>query len=363
MTRAPVLLIEYLDGVGAAPEDGRLRAAALARAGFTARTLAIAPPAPASPGGIPFGPDESTGAPITAWRDGPTAVREALAAQAFELAIVVSAMPGGEAIARWLPAQLPALWWPGGLASATPRRHLPWTAYRALTTLGANGGPRVRVNGQGRDAECAALDWAVLDDSALARRHHSLWDGDYLLVPAPLAGDSGEELIRAFATVARDHDSFDLVVLSGPQPAFERIARGLGIGMRVHFVGEATREAEWTWLKPAAAAVIAGPGPIAAGLVMRALACGCPVLGAGANGVGHALDAWLADHGVAFGHGGSTLASLTRILDRPHDFELAVERGRRMSATHNVAPLGDRLAAALPEPTGRPIAAPQRKAA
>jgi hypothetical protein len=363
VTRAPVLLIEYLDGVGAAPEDGRLRAAALARAGFTARTLAIAPPPPTSSRNTRCAPAGSAGDPVTAWRDGPSAVREALAAHSFDLAIVVSAMPGGEAIARWLPAQLPALWWPGGLATAAPRRHLPWTAHRALSALGERDGVRIHENGHGRDADRVALDWAVLDDSALARRHHSLWDGDYLLVPAPLTGESGEDLIRAFAAVARDHDSFDLVVLAGAQPGFERIARGLGVGMRVHFVGEATREAEWSWLKPAAAAVIAGPGPIAAGLVMRALACGCPVLGAGVNGVGHTLDAWLADHGVDFGRGGSTLASLTRILDHPADLAQAMERGRRESATHHVAPLGDRLSVALPEPAVRAITGPRRKAA
>lgn len=363
MTRAPVLLIEHLDGVGAAPEDGRLRAAALARAGFTARMLAIAPPLPASSKGARCALSGCAGEPVAAWRDGPSAVREALAGRAYELAIIVSATPGRDEIARWLPAQLPARWWPGGLATAGTPRRLPWTAHRALPALAGQEGVRIHADGQGRDADRAALDWAVLDGSALARRHHPLWDGDYLLAPAPLAGDSGEDVIRAFAAAARDHDSLDLVVLAGPQPAFERIARGLGVGMRVHFVGEATREAEWAWLKPAAAAVIAGPGPITAGLVMRALACGCPVLGAGAGGVGHALEAWLADHGAAFAHGGSTLASLTRILDRPADLEKALERGRRESAAHYVVPLGERLSVALPRPAARPVAGPRDQAA
>jgi hypothetical protein len=363
VTRVPVLLIEYLDGVGAAPEDGRLRAVALSRAGFTARMLAIAPPVPASSKGARGAPAGSAGEPVIAWRDGPAAVREALATRPFELAIVVSSMPGRDAIARWLPAQLPARWWPGGLAAAAPPLRLPWTAHRALSALGGQDGARVHENARGRDADRAALDWAVLDDGALARRHHPLWDGDYVLAPAPLAGESGEDLIRAFAAVARDHDALDLVVLAGSQPVFDRITRGLGVGMRVHFVGAATREAEWSWLKPAAAAVLAGPGPIAAGLVMRALACGCPILGAGADGVGHALDAWLVDHGVAFKHDGSTLASLTRILDRPADLAQAVERGRRESATHHVAPLGDRLSVALPEPAVRAITGPRRKAA
>ncbi len=343
MSRVPLLLIETLDDDGAvAPDDGRLRAAVLRAAGFAAHLLTIAPSTPVRP-----------------------AVREALAAHRFELALVASSVPGGDPVARWLPSGLPAQWWPGGLVAGATARRMPWSATRALALIGSREAGSRAAAGCATAATHAALDWAIVEESALARRRLSLWDGEYLLVPAPLAGESGERIVAAFAAVARDHDAVDLIVLADPQPGFERLARGLGVGMRVHFAGAATREAEWSWLKPAAGVLIAGPGPVAAGLVVRALACGCPVLGAGAQGVGPALNAWLAARGAAIAEDGALDAALCRMLDRPTAVERAIERGLSASQAHHVAPLAARLGASLavPAAAGLPAVAPLRRRA
>jgi hypothetical protein len=359
VSRVPLLLIESLDGAAAAPDDGRLRAAVLREVGFAPQVLTLAPAVPAAPGHDPGVHAAPPAEPLIARRDARAAVRDALTSRPFELVVVASAIPGADEIARWLPAQQPAQWWPAGLVAAAPPRRLLWGATRGLRVIGREGdGPGAAI-----DPSHAALDWAIMDGSALARRQHPLWDGDYLLVPAALAGESGEELLATFAAVARDHASLDLIVLADPQAAFERFARGLGVGMRVHFVGAATREAEWSWLKPASAMLITGPGPIAAGLVVRALACGCPVVGAGAGGVGPALNAWLASRGAALAVAGSTYAALTRILDRAGEVDQAIERGRRASAAHQVAPLAERLAAALPSRAAARASIPGRQAA
>ena len=330
-----------------APDDGRLRAAVLRAAGFAPHLLTIAPSDPAPTNGAHRGPDASAGERTIARRDARAALREVLASQRFELALVASSSPGGDPISRWLPAGLPARWWPGGLFAGAAARHLPWEAPRVLATIGSRDAGKPSAAGAAAAATHAALDWAILDERACARRRLPLWDGEYLLVPAALAGESGEQLIAAFAAVARDHDALDLIVLADPQPAFERRARGLGVGTRVHFAGAATREAEWSWLKPASGVLIAGPGPIAAGVVVRALACGCPVLGAGSEGVGPALNAWLAVRGAAVAEDGATDAALRRILDRPAAVDQAIERGRRASDAHRVASLAARLCASL----------------
>ena len=345
------------------PDDGRLRAAVLRAAGFAPHLLTIAPSAAAHSSGADRAQDAPAGEHLIPRREARAAVRAALASKRFELALVASSSPGGDSIAGWLPAGLPAHWWPGGLFAGAPPRRMPWAAPRALAAIGSpDAGSRDHAV-YAAAATHTALDWAIVDESAHARPRLSLWDGDYLLVPAALAGETGERLITAFATVARDHDALDLIVLADPQPAFERLARGQGVGTRVHFAGAATREAEWSWLKPASGVLIAGPGPIAAGVVVRALACGCPVLGAGADGVGPALNAWLAARGAAVADGGSMVAALRNILDRTAPVERAVERGRRESAAHRVAPLAARLCVSLavPAPAVRPAATASRR--
>ncbi|HEY6867794.1 MAG TPA: hypothetical protein VI792_11090 [Candidatus Eisenbacteria bacterium] len=338
MTRANVLLIESLDCPGTAGDDARLRAAALRAGGFMPRVLAVAPPgrAPAGPGGA---------VPEVAWREGPAAVRAALAAHSVDLAIVASASPGGGTIARWLPSRLPARWWPTALDASSPRLML-WPAGRALDPLddGAGG---CGVGRAGGAASRTALDWAIVDEGAVARRQLPLWDGDYVVVPAALGRDAGAEALAAFAALARDRQGLDLVVLGHPQERFERLARSLGVGVRVHFVGPATRGAEYAWLKPAAAALVASPGPIAAGLIMRALATGCPVVDAGARAGARVLGPWLEARGAAASSGEPLHQALDRVLDRGARVEQAIECGRRASLAHRAQSLGTRLAAAL----------------
>jgi hypothetical protein len=271
-------------------------------------------------------------------------VRAALASHRAELALVAAALQGGGAAARWLPPAQPARWWPTGLGAAPPTRRLTWGRPRELELLGASGRAAPE-----RDAAAIALDLALIDQRQAARRHLPLWDGDYVLVPAPLGGASGEALLGAFAALARVRDGLDLVVLGETRPEPERRARRLGVGTRVHFVGAATREAEWAWLK-GAAALIAGPGPIAAALALRALACGCPVLDA--DGAGDRLHAWLAARGASSGPPG--LAALARLVDRDTGVGAAIERGRRAAAAHTPGALAARLAAALALPAAAP---------
>ena len=351
MTRINVLLIESLDCPGAAGDDARLRVAALRAGGFAPRALAVLAP------GLPRA-SQAAPIPVVAWRDGPAAVRAALDEHPVDLAIVASAAAGGGAIARWLPSRLPARWWPSALDASRPRLR-PWPVARRLDALGNGAGARAAHGGPVSVAS-RALDWAIVDEVAVARRRLPLWDGEYVLVPAPLGRGAGEEVLAAFAAVARDHEALDLIVLGHPQERFERLARSLGVGARVHFAGPATREAEFAWLKPAAAVVVADPGPIAAGLIVRALASGSPVVDAGAPGARHVLGSWLEARGAATSSGEPTLAALDRVLERGAQVEHAIERGRRASLAHQARSLAARLAAALAPDTE--AAAPPRAA-
>jgi len=329
VTRVPILLIESLDHAGAAPDDARLRVEALRAAGCVPRTLIV-------------GTAVSTGgAEVIPAGAAPDAVRVALAGHPADLALIAAALPGGGAAARWLPPTQPARWWPTGLGAT---RRLTWGRPRELEPLGAQG------RASRHDAAAIALDLALIDERQAGRRHLPLWDGDYVLVPASLGGAAGGALIAAFAALARRRDGLDLVVLSETRPQLQRRARRLGVGTRVHFVGAATREAEWAWLK-GAAALIAGPGPIAAALALRALACGCPVLDTG-GGPGDPLHAWLAACGAAPGPPG--LAALARLVDRDPGVRAAIERGRHAAAAHTPRALATRLAAALAQSAATP---------
>ena len=339
MTLAPVLLVESLDAVGSAPEDAFLRAAALRSAGFSPQVLVLAPPGARD---ADLDRLDAGGAPVVPWRDGRLAIRSALAERPAALAVVAAATAAAEGVARWLPAGLAARWWPTGMIAA-PTRRLPWLLARGLESL-----PGTPACSPGQTAELgAALEWAVVDEGALERRRLPLWDGEYLLAPAPLAGSPGQELLVAFATLAAERDRLDLVVLADPQAPFERLARSLGVGTRVHFAGLATREAEWTWLAPATAALFAGPGPIAASTVARALALGCPVVPIGSSGIAPGLGAWLAGHGAGKVCE-SALAGLADAARRGAEVQGGIERGRSLAADCGREALARRLAAALP---------------
>jgi hypothetical protein len=194
--------------------------------------------------------------------------------------------------------------------------------------------------------------WVALGlvERPAARSTLSLWDGDYVLVPTAPIGRSGGEVLRAFAELADDWTSHDLVILGDHEPELERLARELDVGMRVHFVGAAERQAEWAWWTHAAAAVLTSAAPISGGLILRALACGCPLHVAGERGAGGPAAEWLArQHCVPDRTAGESLAgTIERLLERGSEVERAVERGRAVAAVHDFRTLVAHLRAAVP---------------
>jgi hypothetical protein len=134
-----------------------------------------------------------------------------------------------------------------------------------------------------------ACAWGV-DAKRAARGRLGLWDGDYLLSPAPLHPWGGAALLGAFARLGADLPQLDLVVLAPGQPALRRAAEELGVSARVHFAGAAWREAEWAWLEHAAAIVLVPPARVSPGLVMRCWAVGLPPIVAARAGGAAAVE-------------------------------------------------------------------------
>jgi hypothetical protein len=85
-------------------------------------------------------------------------------------------------------------------------------------------------------------------------------------------------------------------------------------------------------------AIVAGDGAIAAGMVLRALAAGCPVLPAGRSRRSCVLADWLSRHGClpATARDGAidVAARLEPVLDRDVATRHAVDRGRALAARH-----------------------------
>jgi hypothetical protein len=307
-----VLLVEVLGPAGSDAADTRLRASVLRHAGYAVREVVL--PASAVESGSFAGPLVATHA------------------QAAPRTVVIAAP---RAAAGTVLAALPAAdvrWWPTGLED--PAGPLA-AAGRAAATLFADGG------------DLPALEAAPLRPP-VERERVSLWDGDYVLVPAPLDEAGGAGLLAAFAGVAEDEPGLDLVVLADPQPRFARRAGRLGISTRVHFAGPAPRTAEHTWLASASAALIPAGGPVAASLILRALAAGCPLLPAGGTKGGSRLAAWLAARGclpaTAWRDGGDTAGWLASVLEPDAATRRAVERGRSLVPSHQAAALAVRIA-------------------
>jgi hypothetical protein len=354
MTAPRVFLIESLDAAGTALADARARLEALECAGFSARAVAV-----------DLGPEHVLRREeVEGGRGRVALIRErgqllaALAASRAELVLVASAERGGGIAARWLTPGLTARWWPTGIhprdnAEAAVRR--PGDAALPCLT-GAHAGEALDPG------PTAGLDWSVLDGPRAKRARLSLWDGDYVLVPAPLTGRAGEETLRAFAAVAKDRTALDLVVLAHPQLEFAEFARRLGMGARVHFAGPAPREAEFAWTAAASAAVLGTAEPISGGLVLRALGSGCPLLPAGPDGASRLLRGWLERRGLLAAApdalpGGAAL-ELERMLERDTAVEQALARGQAIAALQRVDVFAPRLAAALAAPAdGRSEAA------
>ncbi len=346
-----VHLIEAVDAAGAHARDARARVKALVAAGCETCCAAVEP---LRDGALHL-PAAAAGDTLQVRADlhGRHLLRRWLCERPADLVLVAAAVAGGGEAGRWLDRVpgVTARWWPTGVdgSGAAPNGAARAASMGSMRRPGALPPlaiePAVAPPAGIASESGAGLDASVLADARPTRGQLPLWDGDYVLVPAALAGAAGRAVIDAFATICAGHDGLDLVVLADPQPAFERMARARGIGFRVHFAGEAPRDAELAWLSAAAATVIGGDAPLSAGLILRALARGCPVLAAGDAPPAMPLEAWLAARGLAVGPAESALASrLERAVARDPAWRV---RARAAVADHDAAAVGGRLATAL----------------
>jgi hypothetical protein len=321
-----VLLIEHLDAIGAAPADARQRAAALRDAHYAVEGLVL--------GGnchddLLFPMHErrvGTGFDVLdPGAEGIQALARRMRTSRADLVLWASAAPGGGEAARVCTDGANALWWPTGHAGARAER-----------------GPLAAI-----DESFAPVEGSAVTEDG-ERRWLSLWDGPYVLVPAPSSAATAALIIGAFARAADGRDEVDLVVLDHPEPALEALARNAGVAQRVHFVGPSPREAEHAWLGAAATVLLPGDAAISGGMVLRALACGCVL-----QPVGEAaapLAAWLRGHGLAWTQatGEEALAAaMDAALEREAGVQALRERGRAVASTHGIGALGARMSLAL----------------
>lgn len=322
MPAPSVLLLECLSGLGAHEADAALRVRALRHAGCAARAVVVDPgPAPERAATL-----AQAIAPVAAER--PAAVWVAASASDWRW------------IDRALPAGLPRSWWPcvlpGSGGEPDPDSNL------AASAIAVTPPPRH-----------LALELAPVR-IARERAPVALWDGDFILAPGPLKGAEGRRLLRAYAAAIESRPELDLVILADPDPEVHAFAQSLGIGWRVHSAGESPREAEHTWLGTAAAVLLPVAQPVSAGLILRMLAAGAPViidpLGPAARG----LTAWLGDALPGFA---SPAAALEAVLSRDPRVRDACALGRVRAARQEPEPLGARLSLALGGEEGRRRAA------
>ncbi len=321
-----ILLIESLDAIGAAPADARQHAAALRAAHFAVE-------------GVVLGDDRhddllfplherrvGTGFDVLdAGPGGLAALARRVRTSRAEIVLWAGATPGGGDAARALPEGTPALWWPTGHADARGER-----------------GPLATLD----DTLAPVAGCAVAEDAE--RRLLSLWDGPYVLVPAPSSAATSEAVIAAFGRATEGRDDVDLVVLDHPEPALGALARRAGLAQRVHFVGPSPREAEHAWLGASAMVLLPGDAAISGGMVLRALSCGCMLQPVGVAAA--PLAAWLRSHGLAWTlePGEEALAAaMDAALERETGVSGLRARARAVAAEYGIAALGTRIASAL----------------
>jgi hypothetical protein len=305
MSSRSILLIEVLDTPGADAADAPLRVQALRAAGWSARALTLGP--------------QRSDADLEAWAGLARRVSDEPARELW----VAGSRAGFDAVSRVVRDARPLRWWP---TSAPAER--------------ASGSAPALVTSAPRADESAALELAVVRPFR-PRERSALWDGAFALVPAPLAGEAGKQLLAAFADVARERPELDLVVLADPQPARLREARELGVYHRVHFAGEAPRNAEHVWLATAAAVLLPFVRPVAAGLLVRVLAAGTPLVAFGEPPLTRWLSAWLAARiGL---EAQPSRQALESALERPATLRRALDRGRELATAHEPDALGRRL--------------------
>jgi len=321
-----ILLIEHLDAIGSAPADARLRAAALRSGQFTVEGLVLGGDRhddllfPLHERRVGTGFDVLDAGPA-----GLAALTRRVRTSRADLVLWASTTPGGGAAARALPECTRAAWWPAG--HADPR---------------AEAGPLAPLD----DALGAVAGCAVVSDAE--RRLLPLWDGPYVLVPAPPSAATAGAMMSAFASAAEGRDEVDLVVLDHPGAALSALARRAGMAQRVHFVGPSPREAEYAWLGAASMVLLPGDAAVAGGFMLRALAAGCLLQPVGAAAA--PLATWLREQGLACANETSEealAAAMDAALERDAGALAMRERARGVAARFGLAALGARITAAL----------------
>jgi hypothetical protein len=343
------LLIDDLDAVGADAADTEEKAAWLTAAGARVTWLAVAPPGGAEPC-----VDERCERVVARERC-EEAIRSAASATPWDRVLLASAVTGGGPLARLLPRN--ARWWPTGIEPVVdPRASLAGILRRAV----------------GRDWTLPPLDlpappdaapwlaWTAIEHGPPRRAGLPLWDGDLVLAPEGLAGGGGQRVLAAFAALADQWSGIDLVAWCHPTSEVGGRARAHGVEMRVHQVGLPPRPAEWSWWAQAAAAVLTGTSRLSVGLLLRAMASGCPLLWVAPAGQARAVASWMSEQEIASqapADPEAIAAALARLLERGPEVEAAVAAGRALAARHDPADLAARLGV----PLG--VVAPIRRAA
>lgn len=322
MTPQPrILMVEHLDATGSSASDLRQRAQILKGLGAEVRMMALT--TETADFDLQHGTTERGLQGIERLHEerGGDVVRRAAAQWRADAVVWVSATPGAGDAARWLGPRMDAWWWPSG-----------WSAARGTGTLPALA-PGLTPG-----------EAFVMESERPRGPRLSLWDGPYALVASPLRATDLAAVIDGFARAEDQRDEVDLVVLDDPDPEFESLVRTAGIVQRVHFVGRATREAEGAWFKHARIVFVGLERPLSAGLVVRALAAGCPVLPVGAPTT--PVAAFLREHGAAWGREGlSRLGwdTVAAALHRTPAVETAIARGRAFAEAANGVHLVNRL--------------------
>lgn len=260
---------------------------------------------------------------------GRAAIAAFVAANAIDSVFVASAS-GGPTLD--LPHGVRLIRWPSGSAPS------PGLGSRRGTTLRP-------VTADGVKDPAPWIAWNALESGARSSAL-PIWDGDYLLCPTSLPGRSGAAAIDAFTSIAHAWSGIELVVLSDVDLRLVERARRLGVGPRIHFVGRAERSAEWAWWSHAAAGWLPAEVPVSGGLVLRALACGCPLVASSEVEPGRSIARWLAARGLATG-GTGPAAALNELLERGPEVKTMVARGRAVASDHDLRALSARLAGAL----------------
>jgi hypothetical protein len=342
-------LIDDLDAVGADVADTEQRAAYLEAAGSLVTWMAVAPsdaPDPHTNG------DSSH---VVARERRVETIRARLSEAGWHRVVLASAASGGGALARLLPRD--AVWWPTGIEPATGGASLTRAVRRALR---ADPGLEPLDAMEPGDAP-AALAWSAVESRGTRRAGLPLWDGDLLLLPEGLHGPAAGAIVAAFARLADEWSGIDLVTWSHPTATADARARAHGVDTRIHPVGPPRRSAEWSWWSQAAGAILTGSSRCSSGLLLRALASGCPLLWVGPTGPAAELARWMSGHGIAQCVRSDTAAiadAVTRMLEGDPAIEAAVRAGRALAARHEPAELTARLGARLGlDPRGRRAAA------